>query len=156
MVDDHPFQAVHILAGRSGYRHDLRKPPFLVVPIDDRQKSGLPDHIDLVENREYRRPCLLREIQQKALSLSGSLGDVHDCEIVREIVSAVKDTPKVEAWLKRRHKKRIAEFHQQWADEFGDENAVQSWMNSLRRIRKPAARVQTEARSATRRPAAVA
>jgi len=91
------------------------------------------------------------------------LGDINDCETVRTMLSQYKNSAEVTAWLKKRQRRKSAEFQRYWMGTFAGDGEPRSWnallsrpAGSIRQLRKPAARAATVSGSTTRRPASVA
>ena len=86
----------------------------------------------------------LAEWKEKVKRVQVLLGDMHDCRVVRGMVSDYKGVNKVDAWLKRRQRKGAEAFQQYWVQEFGDPGAARSWMDCLQgpARKKPAASVR--------------
>jgi CHAD domain-containing protein len=91
------------------------------------------------------------------------LGDINDCVTVAQLLSDYKSSGTMEAWLKKRQRRKVEEFSRCWAEEFGSRESVRSRIRSLshpqetpRALKKPMASSRTAARPHTRRPSAVA
>ncbi len=91
------------------------------------------------------------------------LGEINDCETVRTMLSQYKNSNEVTAWLKKRQRRKIAEFQRYWTETFAGDGEPRSWSallsrpaGRIRQARKPAARAATVSGTATRRPASVA
>jgi CHAD domain-containing protein len=79
------------------------------------------------------------------------LGDVNDYETVRQMVTSYKGSAEVIDWLKKRERRRMAEFRQYWTDELGDRDRARACLECLRR---PAARAKTPKKPMARMAAA--
>ena len=84
---------------------------------------------------------------EKIKQVQGLLGDINDCETVRNMISEYKGTGSVAAWLKRKQRKRIGEFRTCWVETLGTESELRTWKDLLshplgktRPMKKPAAR----------------
>jgi CHAD domain-containing protein len=91
------------------------------------------------------------------------LGDINDCETVRTMLSQHKNSAEATAWLKKRQRRKIAEFQRYWTETFAGDEEPRNWSallsrpaGGIRQARKPAARAATVSGTATRRPASVA
>ena len=75
------------------------------------------------------------------------LGDVNDCETVREMISQYKGADGLIVLLRKRQRKRIAEFRRYWSKAFFVGAERRSWIDFLRNttgksidVKKPIAR----------------
>lgn len=75
------------------------------------------------------------------------LGEINDCAAVRRMVSRDKGGREILAALKKRQRRKAAEFRQHWTSAFSSAAAVRRWTDDLRRVggqirvaRKPPAR----------------
>jgi len=91
------------------------------------------------------------------------LGDINDCDTVRNLLSQFKEADKVTSWLKKRQRRRIEEFQRFWTDTFADGQELRRWRallsrpgGGVRQTRKPAGRAVVASHAAGRRPIAVA
>jgi CHAD domain-containing protein len=89
----------------------------------------------------------LNPLLGKIKRTQGLLGDVNDCETVRAMISQYKDADGLTVWLRKRQRKRIAEFQKYWGEAFGVGAERRSWSDFLRHttgksreVRKPIAR----------------
>lgn len=78
----------------------------------------------------------LRAWQEKIKRIQTLLGDIHDCEMARELVA---DTKKI--WLKNRQKKKRAEFLECWAETFDGSAKVFVDALTFAPGKKPVARI---------------
>jgi CHAD domain-containing protein len=77
------------------------------------------------------------------------LGDIHDFHAVRLACVDLGGDAELEAWLKKRQRKRTREFRKLWEEAFSDSDARREWVAALRRQqRKPMARSMASSRSA--------
>ncbi len=91
------------------------------------------------------------------------LGDINDCDTVRNLLSQFKAAEKVTSWLKKRQRRRIEEFQRYWTDTFAGDEEPRRWCALLsrpaggaRQTRKPAGHAGMASQAARRRPVAVA
>jgi CHAD domain-containing protein len=91
------------------------------------------------------------------------LGDINDFETVREMLAQYEGAETVVAWLKKRQRKRLAEFREYWAATFAPPAERQNWIGFLKHLaaepraaKKPAGRSGAESRVGGRSRVAVA
>jgi triphosphatase len=91
------------------------------------------------------------------------LGDINDCDTVRNLLSQFKEVDRLTSWLKKRQRRRIEEFQQYWTDTLAGDGERRSWRALLSRpaggarpARKPAGRAGMASHTAGRRGVAVA
>jgi CHAD domain-containing protein len=82
-----------------------------------------------------------REWLNRLKKVQSLLGDIHDYQMVREVVADLGSDAELEAWLKKRQRKRTREFRKEWEASFSDQAARRHWIAALRHPqRKPVAR----------------
>jgi len=91
------------------------------------------------------------------------LGDINDCETVRDMLSHYKATDELTLWLKKRQRRKIEQFQRCWTETLAADGEVRKWNallrrpeGSLRETRKPPARAASVSQTASRPPVAVA
>ena len=91
------------------------------------------------------------------------LGDINDCDTVRNLLSRYKQADRLMSWLKKRQRRRIEEFRRYWTDTFAGDGELRSWRallsrpaGGMRQARKPAGRAGMASQATGRRPVAVA
>jgi CHAD domain-containing protein len=91
------------------------------------------------------------------------LGDINDLETVRDMLGQYEGAEAVIAWLKKRQRKRLAEFRAHWTTTFAEADQRQSWIDLLKNLaatpraaRKPAASSGAQTSAGGRGRAAVA
>lgn len=91
------------------------------------------------------------------------LGDINDCETVRDLLSHYKGADELTSWLKKRQRRKIEQFQHYWTEAFAAGGEVRKWNallsrpeESFRETRKPPARAAAVSQAASRRPVAVA
>ena len=89
-------------------------------------------------------PALLDQIK----AVQTILGDFNDCETVRDMISGWAGSKPVDGQLKRRQRRKMEEFSQQWHERLADPEDVRRWRDYLghfagrRRLpQKPSSRV---------------
>jgi len=100
---------------------------------------------------------------EKIRRIQELLGDINDCDTVRNLLSQFKDVEKMTSWLKKRQRRRIEEFQRYWTDTFAGDDEMRRWRSLLsrpggatRQARKPAGRAGVTSQAAGRGSAAVA
>jgi CHAD domain-containing protein len=76
----------------------------------------------------------LNSLQENLKLVQARLGDINDCETLREIVKGHRGLERFEAWLKKRQQRKTQEFRRHWEKHFGDRPAQQVWIDCLRRL----------------------
>ncbi len=91
------------------------------------------------------------------------LGDINDCDTVRDLLSQFKGAEKVVSRLKKRQRRRIEEFQRYWTETLAGDEEMRRWRALLSRpggamgqARKPVGRASVASHAAGRRPAAIA
>ena len=91
------------------------------------------------------------------------LGDINDCDTVRDLLSQFEDVEKMTSWLKKRQRRRIEEFQRYWMDTVAGGEETRRWRALLsrpggvaRQARKPVGRAGVASQAAGRGSAAVA
>jgi CHAD domain-containing protein len=91
------------------------------------------------------------------------LGDINDCETVRDMLSKFKASDELTSWLKKRQRRKIEQFQRYWMETFVSDGELRKWNALLKRpagsmgeTRKPPARAALVSQTATRLPVAVA
>lgn len=94
----------------------------------------------------------VREWLDRLKPVQTLLGDIHDSYMAREIAGHSGGTPQIDAWLKRRQRRKAREFRRLWAETFPSaEHRVR--VTALRHPpRKPAARSAAHSAGAASRP----
>ena len=65
------------------------------------------------------------------------LGDFNDFETLRDIVRPYAGAAAVTTWVKKRQRKRLAEFRECWATSFASAEERQRWIDYLRHLAEP-------------------
>ena len=73
----------------------------------------------------------LKQGLMKIERVQSLLGDINDCEAARSLLSAFEGSESVLASLKKRQRKRIAEFQKYWVSTFGREGQKRAWKDLL-------------------------
>jgi CHAD domain-containing protein len=96
----------------------------------------------------------LRRKHEQVEELQSDLGDIHDFESVREIVSKYRGAKKLLGPLAKKQRKRIRKLRAYWKQEFGGKKNHAGWMrritgvaNSILSSEEPARRPPARARS---------
>jgi len=104
----------------------------------------------------------MKSFLEKIRRAQGLLGEINDCEMVRNLLSHYKDADGLTSLLRKRQARKIQEFQRHWEGTFGTHREMQSWSAFLRRpierarqVKKPLTRAGP-AQAASRRSAAVA
>jgi CHAD domain-containing protein len=72
------------------------------------------------------------------------LGAINDCRAVRNLVASLGGNPKIEAYLKKRQRRKSLEFRRAWSARFGTNAEAKQWVQSLSHPpRKPILRSST-------------
>jgi CHAD domain-containing protein len=88
---------------------------------------------------------------EKLKPLQSALGDVHDSRMARAIAERFDASSEVEAWLKKRQRKKTREFQKFWEESFGNRAEARRLVAALRRTpRKPMGRSTAVAGGAVR------
>lgn len=85
------------------------------------------------------------------------LGDINDCVTVSQILVDSKSGGAMEAWLKKRQRRKMDQFSRCWLEEFGDRESVRTRIHSLSHpqatapaLKKPVVRSRTASRPRSR------
>ncbi len=82
----------------------------LFAPLSDQSLDGLQANLKLIQAR---------------------LGDINDCEAMREMLSGRHGFELFEAWLKKRQQRKTRAFRKDWEKCFGDRQALENWIGCL-------------------------
>jgi CHAD domain-containing protein len=138
---------------------------FLAHGDDAAQKKASADdlHTYRIEAKKFRyaleifQPAFgaaAKEWLNRLRKVQSLLGNVHDYQMMREVAADLGADAELEAWLKKRQRKKTREFRKLWQDEFSDAAARRQWVAALRRpARKPMARSVGNAHAAAAQPA---
>jgi triphosphatase len=91
------------------------------------------------------------------------LGDINDCETVRDMLSKFNAPDELTSWLKKRQRRKLEQFQRYWMETFAADGQLRKWNALLKRpagsmgeTRKPPARAALASQTASRQPVAVA
>ena len=125
---------------------------FLTGGDDAAQKKVSAEglHRYRIEAKKFRyalelfQPALgaaAKEWLNRLKKVQSLLGDIHDYHMVRLTCAELDRDTELEAWLKKRQRRRTREFRKLWQEAFSDSSARRQWVAALRRPeRKPMAR----------------
>jgi CHAD domain-containing protein len=133
---------------------------FLAGGDDAAQKKASADdlHQYRIEAKKFRyaleifQPAFgaaAKEWLARLKKVQSLLGNVHDYHMMRQMTADLGADAELEAWLKKRQRKKTREFRQLWQEEFTGAAARRQWVVALRRpARKPMARSAGSTRGA--------
>jgi len=73
----------------------------------------------------------LDRLQANLKLIQARLGDINDCETMREMMASHPEFEHFQVWLKKRRQRKTQQFRRDWQTHFGDRQTQQSWIKCL-------------------------